>query len=105
MYLTKSTLNVHSAQPYDGSESVMVGSGEFLTTIDVGSIALLAKEGTLPFNDILVCLEIAKSLMPVSKLTDDYPCEFTFDSETVYHIKNDKQASQQGNQTQWTVSL
>lgn len=67
----------------------MVGIGDFLPITYVGSIAIPAISGTLPLNDVIVCPQIAHSLFSVSKLTVDYPCEFTFDSKTVY-IKDKK---------------
>lgn len=70
----------------------MVGNGSFLPITHMGSTVIPSAAGNLPFNDVLVCPDIAKSLLSVSKLTDDYPCSFTFDSHTVY-VK-DKQTNQ-----------
>ena len=71
---------------------MIVGNGDFLPITHVGSIALPTLSGTVPLNDVLVCPSITKSLLSVSKLTDDYPCEFTFDSRTV--VIKDKQSRQ-----------
>lgn len=61
----------------------MVGNGDFLPITHIGSIALPTLQGTLPLEDVLVCPNITKSLLYVSKLTTDYPCFFTFDSDSV----------------------
>lgn len=58
----------------------------------MGSIALQTPKGTLPLQDVLVCPDITKSLLSVSKLTSDYPCEITFDDSTV--LVKDKVAKQ-----------
>lgn len=57
----------------------MVGNSDFLPITHVGSASISTGVGILPLLDVLVCPEITKSLLSVSKLTDDYPCEFTFD--------------------------
>ena len=91
-HITSSTQHLQSAQPYSGPDSVIVGNGDFLPITHIGSIALPSLSGTLPLNDVLVCPQITKSLLTVSKLTDDYPCEFTFDSQNV--LVKDKQTQQ-----------
>ena len=70
-HVTNSVQNLQSSHSYDGSDAVMVGNGEFL-----------------PITHI----ESAKCLLSVSKLTDDYPCAFIFDSRAVSVI--DKQTNQ-----------
>ncbi|KAG7593481.1 Reverse transcriptase RNA-dependent DNA polymerase [Arabidopsis thaliana x Arabidopsis arenosa] len=82
-HITNTPANLNTSQPYEGSEHVIVGNGDFLPITHVGSIALPGISGTLPLKDVLVCPEIAKSLLSVSKLTDDYPCKFEFDSDSV----------------------
>lgn len=91
-HVTNSAQNLHQAQPYSGSDTVLVGNGDFLPITHVGSIAIPALTGTLPLKDVLVCPGIAKSLLSVSKLTDDYPCKVTFDANTV--VIKDKQTRQ-----------
>lgn len=61
----------------------MVGNGDFLPITHVGSASIPTQTGILPLLNVLVCPKIAKSLLSVSKLTDDYPCSITFDSTTV----------------------
>ena len=68
---------------YEGSESVMVGDGSFLPITHTGSTSLATISGNLPLNDVLVCPDIAKPLLSVSKLTKDYPCVFQFDCDDV----------------------
>ncbi|CAL9243538.1 unnamed protein product [Arabidopsis halleri] len=82
-HITSSPAHLNTSQPYDGSEAVIVGNGDFLPITHIGSISLPGISGTLPLKDVLVCPEIAKSLLSVSKLTDDYPCKFEFDSDSV----------------------
>ena len=60
----------------------MVGS-EFLPITHTGSASIATTSGTLPLTDVLVCPDIAKSLMSVSKATVDYPCAFVFDCDDV----------------------
>lgn len=82
-HITNSTRNLQTSQPHGGSDAVIVGNGDFLPITHVGSIALPAISGTLPLNDVLVCPDITKSLLSVSKLTDDFPCKVEFDNESV----------------------
>lgn len=60
-----------------------MGNGDYLPITHVGSIALQTPHGTLPLKEVLVFPKITKSLLSVSKLTSYFPCEITFDSETV----------------------
>lgn len=63
---------------------MIVGNGNYLPTTHIGSISMQLTQGTLPFKDFLVCHVITKSLLSISKLTSDYPCEITFDFESVF---------------------
>lgn len=83
-HVTSSPLHLQQSQPYNGSDAVMVGSGEFLPITHIGSTSLPSTSGKLPLNDVLVCLSIAKSLLSVSKITKDYPCSFKFDCDGVF---------------------
>ena len=60
-----------------------MGNGDYLPITHIGSIALQTPQGTLPLKEVLVCPEITKSLLSVSKLTSNFPYEITFDSEFV----------------------
>lgn len=86
-HITNSTQRLHHSHPYHGSDSVIVGDGSFLPITHVGSANLPSTSGNLPLKDILVCPDIAKSLLSVSKLTTDYPCSFKFASDGV-HVKD-----------------
>ncbi|XP_010481165.1 PREDICTED: uncharacterized protein LOC104760009 [Camelina sativa] len=74
-HITSSTQRLKQAQPFHGSDMVMARDGNFLPITHVGSANLPSTSGNLPLNDVLVCPEIAKSLLSVSKLTKDYPCK------------------------------
>lgn len=81
--MTSSAQHLDDVHDYNGGDQVMVGNGDFLPITHVGSASISSGSGTLLLLDVLVCPEITKSLLSVSKLTDDYPCEFTFDATTV----------------------
>lgn len=83
-HITNDPQHLLSAVPYEGHDSVIVGNGDFLPITHIGSIPLPALSGNLNLNEVLICPNITKSLLSVSKLTNDYPCEFTFDSTHVY---------------------
>lgn len=91
-HITNSTSNLHNSQPYLGEDTVLVGNGDFLPITHVGSAVLPSLQGTIHLNDVLVCPDIAKSLLSVSKLTSDYPCAIEFDSDGV--VVKDKQTRQ-----------
>ena len=72
----------------------------------VGSISLHTPQGILKLDDVLVCPEITKSLLSVSKLTSDYPCEITFDSDSVcVKDKGTKQVMAQGKRHKYLYLL
>ena len=86
-HVTDSRHNLQYSQQYTGNDSVMVADGNFLPITHVGSVPLQSAPGSLgimSLKDVLVCPNIAKSLLSVSKMTVDYPCEFTFDCDGVY---------------------
>ncbi|KAJ0094160.1 hypothetical protein Patl1_15231 [Pistacia atlantica] len=62
----------------------MVGDGAILPITHIGSTTLSSHSFNLALNDVLVCPDIKKDLLFVSKLTSDYPCSFTFGSSRVY---------------------
>ncbi|XP_010456904.1 PREDICTED: uncharacterized protein LOC104738426 [Camelina sativa] len=83
-HITNNVETLQSAQPYTGNDRVIVGNGDFLPITHIGSLPLQTLQGTfLPLKDVLVCPQMAKSLMSVSKLCDDYPCSVKFDSDGV----------------------
>ena len=71
-HVTNSTNHLQHSQVYSGSDSVMVGNGEFLPITHTGSTTLASTSGNIPVSDVLVCPKIAKSLLSVSKITSDY---------------------------------
>lgn len=96
-HITNNGSQLHSSEPYLGNDQIIVGNGDYLPITHVGSVSLQTPKGTLPLDDVLVCPAITKSLLSVSKLTSDYPCEFTFDDESVFiKDKKTKQVMAQG---------
>ena len=89
-HVTSSPNHLQQAQVYSGSDSVMVGNGEFLPITHTGSISLASSSGNIPVSDVLVCPAIAKSLLSISKLTSDFPCSVDFDCDNV-HIYDKQQ--------------
>lgn len=79
-HVTSSPQHLQHSQPYTGSDTVMVGDGNFLPITYIGSALLPSTSGTLPLTDVFVCPDI--SLLFVSKLTTDYPCSL---SEDIWH--------------------
>jgi len=82
-HITNNAQRLSQSQPYYGTDTVMASDGNFLPITHIGSAKLPSTSGMLPLKDVLVCPDIAKSLLSVSKLTKDYPCCFTFDSDGV----------------------
>lgn len=82
-HVTNSMQHLNHNHPYRGNDAVLIGDGSFLPITHVGSADLASTSGTLPLRDVLVCPDITKSLLSVSKLTKDYPCSFDFDSDGV----------------------
>ena len=86
IHVTSSTQNLQSSHPYEGTDAVMVGDGAYLPITHVGSSTITSSSGNIPLNDVVVCPEIKKSLISVSKLCEDYPCGVYFDVNVVYVI-------------------
>nr|AAC67200.1 putative retroelement pol polyprotein [Arabidopsis thaliana] len=82
-HVTNSPRSLQQSQPYHGSDAVMVADGNFLPITHTGSTNLASSSGNVPLTDVLVCPSITKSLLSVSKLTQDYPCTVEFDSDGV----------------------
>lgn len=96
-HITNNAAQLTSSEPYMGNDQVMVGNGDFLPITHIGSIPLHTPQGILPLADVLVCPEITKSLLSVSKFIADYPCEVTFDFDSVFvKDKTTKQVITQG---------
>lgn len=91
-HITNSIAQLQESQPYSGEDSVIVGNGDFLPITHIGSAVLSGNQGNIPLRDVLVCPNITKSLLSVSKLTSDYPCAIEFDYDGV--VIKDKQTRQ-----------
>lgn len=83
-HVTNSAQHLDTVQEYDGGDHVIVGNGDFLPITHVGAASIPTASGSIPLLDVVVCPNITKYLLSVSKLTDDFPCEFTFDANAVY---------------------
>ena len=86
VHVTSSTQSLQTAHPYEGQDAVMVGDGAYLPITHVGSSNITSTAGTIPLNEVLVCPDIKKSLLSVSKLCEDFPCGVYFDVQHVYVI-------------------
>jgi len=87
-HVTNSPRSLQQSQPYHGTDAIMVDDGNYLPITHTGSTNLASSSGTVPLTDVLVCPSITKSLLSMSKLTQDFPCtvEFEYDGVRV----NDK---------------
>jgi len=82
-HITNNSSRLQQMQPYFGNDTVMASDDNFLPITHIGSASLPSASGNLPLTDVLVCPDIAKSLLLLSKLTKDYHCSFTFDADGV----------------------
>ena len=64
----------------------MVGDGAYSPITHVGSATISSSLGTISLNEVLMCPNIQKSLLSVSKLCEDFPCGVFFDTNCVYLI-------------------
>jgi len=81
--VTASPNALQSATDYDRDDAVLVGDGTYLPITHVGSTTINSSKGKIPLKEVLVCPNIQKSLLSVSKLCDDYPCGVYFDANKV----------------------
>lgn len=77
------TNGLQSVSPYEGTDTLMVADGTFVPFTHTGSTTLTSPSGTIPLSEVLVCPAIQKSLLPVSKLCDDYSCGVFFYAKKV----------------------
>ncbi|CAA7036250.1 unnamed protein product [Microthlaspi erraticum] len=82
-HITATRDNLQTSTQYDGNDTIMVADGAFLPITHVGSANIASTTGTITLKDVLVCPEIQKSLLSVSKLCDDHPCGVWFDANKV----------------------
>lgn len=85
-HITSSAANLQGVHPYEGNDAIMVGDGAYLPITHVGSATITSSSGNIPLNEVLICPDIKKSLLSVSRLCDDYPCGVFFDANFVYII-------------------
>lgn len=105
-HVTNMTQNLNYSQVYRGNDAVLIGDGSFLPITHIGSADLASTSGTLPLKDVLVCPDITKSLLYVSKLTKHYPCSFDFDSDGVcIKDKGSKKVLNRGNTSEGLYRL
>ena len=85
-HVTSSVSNLQESHRYQGNDAVMVGDGAYMPITHIGSATIPSTAGTITLQDVLVCPDIQKSLLSVSKLCDDLPCGVFFDANHVYII-------------------
>lgn len=85
-HITSSAANLQGVHLYEGADAVMVGDGAYLPITHVGAATIATPSGNIPLNEVLLCPDIKKSLLSVSRLCDDYPCGVFFDYNHVYII-------------------
>ena len=85
-HVTSLAQNLQTTHPYNGDDAVMVGDGAFLPITHVGSTAIATSSCNIQLNEVLVCPDIKKSLLSVSKLCEEFPCGVFFYLKHVYVI-------------------
>ena len=85
-HVTSFASGLQQVSHYEGSDAIMVCDGAYLPNTHIGSTTISTSKGKLPLNEVLVFPTMKKSLMFVSKLSDDYPCGVYLDSNKVYVI-------------------
>lgn len=82
-HITNDAANLQRTDPYHGNDTVMVADGTFLPISHVGSANFPSTTGNITLNEVLVCPDIQKFLLSVSKLCEDYPCGVYFHKSKV----------------------
>lgn len=85
-HITSSSASLQGVHPYEGTDAVMIGDGAYLPITHVGSATIPSASGNISLNDVLVCPDIQKSLLSVSRLCEDHPYGVFFDAKNVYQI-------------------
>ena len=85
-HVTSLAQNLQTTHPYNGDDAVMVGDGDFLPITHVGSTVIATSSCNIQLNEVLVCPDIKKSLLSVSKLCEEFPCGVFFYLKHVYVI-------------------
>lgn len=82
-HVAASSTNLQTADAYNGSKSIMMADGTYIPITHMGSVTLSNHASKITLNEILVCPDIKKYLLYVSKLCDDNPCGVYFDATKV----------------------
>ncbi|KAJ8635133.1 hypothetical protein MRB53_009400 [Persea americana] len=86
-YITDNPGKLFNLIPYKGTNSVMVGNGDFLKFSHIGYGIVHHGNTSIPLKNVLLVPNIKKSLLFVSQLTSDFPCYFEF-NKSQFTIKN-----------------
>lgn len=76
-HMTSNAAQMTNATIYNGPETVMVADGTFLPITHVGSTTLTTTTGSLPLNDVIICPDMEKSLLSVSKCVMTTPLGYS----------------------------
>ena len=79
-HMTNNTGNLDHVKPYRGNDKIIVGNGQDLNILHIGSAYLNTNHGTLHLNNILVVQKLKKSLLSIGQLIDDIKCVFEFNT-------------------------
>nr|GEX78696.1 zinc finger, CCHC-type, Gag-polypeptide of LTR copia-type [Tanacetum cinerariifolium] len=74
-HMALSSTTLKSSVPYHGNEKVSFGNGNVLPVSRIGTLSI---NQNLKLQDVLIVPNIKKTLLSVSKLTNDYPVDFLF---------------------------
>ena len=78
--MTNNIGNLDHVKSYRGNDKIIIGNGQDLNILHIGSAYLNTNHGTLHLNNILVIPKLKKSLLSIGQFIDDIKCVFEFNT-------------------------
>ncbi|KAH7852279.1 hypothetical protein Vadar_022705 [Vaccinium darrowii] len=87
--MTSSTSSLSHAQPYSGTDSIIIGNGSQLVISHIGHAVLPTPTKSLSLNGVLCVPSIKKNLLSIRHFSQDNNCYFEMDSYG-FRVKDNK---------------
>ncbi|KAI5344101.1 hypothetical protein L3X38_011978 [Prunus dulcis] len=87
--MTANATSLPNAQPYTGTNQIIVGNGNMLTITHVGNTTLTGLRKSLHLNEVLCVPAIRKNLLSIRRFCCDNDCFFELDANG-FRVKDNK---------------
>lgn len=80
-HMTGTLSLLHSVEPYDGKDAVMIGNGDMLPITHIGTATISIGSDQISLSHVLYVPKLRQNLLSIGQLTRDNDCDIIFSND------------------------